>query len=104
MSLDMLSVVCAAEKESQDARKHAEQKVQDAISESKKAGEEAVASTLARAESEIAHLLRASDIKATEGARDLASTTANRVATQRARAERRLELAAQYIIERIVNA
>ena len=103
MSIDMLRIVVAAEEEAFNAKQIAEQRAQIAINEAKKAGEDAITSTLVRAESEIAHLIRASDIKATEEAKELASSIANRIATQQARAERRLEAAAQLIVERIVG-
>jgi hypothetical protein len=77
-------------------------KARESIDEAENAGKAKVASTIARAESEIAHLIRASDQKATEQAKELASKTANRQATLRARAERRLD-DAELIIERIVS-
>ena len=99
----MIKAICAAEKEAGHARFLAEQISQGAIDEAHRIGKETIASTLARAEAEIAHLKRASDKKATTGAKELASSTANRMAALRARGERRLDMAAQFIVERIVN-
>ena len=104
MSLDMLKIVCAVEEESRKAMLIATKRVQDAKNEAQAVGEETVKATLTRAESEIAHLMRASNQKATEAAKELASTTANRLATQRARAERRMDSAVLLIVERIVNS
>ncbi|MCL2227152.1 MAG: hypothetical protein FWB97_05940 [Oscillospiraceae bacterium] len=104
LSLDMLKIVCAVEDESRQAIVIAKQRAKDVADEACKAGEEAIEATLARAKSEIAHLMRASDQKATEQAKELASTTANKLATLRARGERRLEATAQHIVERIVNS
>jgi len=95
-------MIRAAEEEALQAQQHAQEKAQKVIEDAQKAGEETVALTLARAQSEIAHLVRTLDHKATEDARKLASTTANRQATLRARAERRLDEAVQLIVERIV--
>ena len=100
----MINQICAAEEDSRQLRATAQQSAQDAINGEESAGREKVASTLARAETEIAHLTRMSDQKATQHAMELASSTANRLATLRARAERRLNSAAQLIFERIVNA
>lgn len=103
MSLDMLKIVCAAEDESRQAVLFAKQNAQNAINEVHNAGKESIVSTKQRAKTEIAHLLRASDQKATEQAKELASVTATKLATGRARAEKRLEDAANFIVERIVN-
>ena len=104
MSLEMLKAICAVEEDAREARLLVEQKAQDAINEAHKEGKDTIASTLERAESEITHLIRASDHKAMGDAMELASSTANRLATLRARAERRLDAAARLIVERIVNA
>ena len=104
MSLDMLRIVCAVEEESREAVLSANKKAADEISEAHDKGEATIASTLERAKSEIDHLLRASDQKATSEAMELASSTANKLATQRARAEKRLDDAAHFICERIVNS
>ena len=103
MSLEMIKLVCANEEESRQIIMLAQQDAQALINETERVGREKVTSTLKRAESEIAHLMKVSDQKATQEALELASTTANRLATQRARAERRLEFAAQLIVERIVK-
>ena len=104
MSYDALKQVISTENEAQQDKQAMQEKVQFAINETIKAGEEAVAATLARAEVEVTHLFHATGQKATEEAKVLASKTANRQATQRARAERLLETAADFIYERIVNS
>jgi len=103
VSLDMLRIVCAVEEESRQAVLSAKQKAHEAISEAHNVGSESVLSTRQRAKSEIAHLLRVSDQKATEQAKELASTTATKLAAGRARSEKRLDDAATFIVERIVN-
>jgi len=99
----MLRVVCAAEDESRQAVLTAKLKAKDAVNEAHAKGKESITLTKQRAKSEIAHLLRVADQKATEQAKELASTTANKLATGRARAERRLDDAATFIVERIVS-
>jgi len=101
LQLDMINLIFAAEEDSRQARIFAQQNAQELIDEADRSGREKVASTLARAEAEIAHMTRLSDQKATQYAMELASTTANRKATLHARAERRLDSASQYIVERI---
>ncbi|MDR2571934.1 MAG: hypothetical protein LBD23_16780 [Oscillospiraceae bacterium] len=78
-------------------------KSKDQIESAKTEGENSVTSTLARAEKEIEQLIKSSDRKATQAAVELASSTANRIATMRARAEKRLDTVAQRIFERIVS-
>ena len=104
MSYEALKLVITAENEAQQEKLAMQEKVKHAINETIKAGEEAVAATLARAEVEVTHLFHATGQKATEEARILASKTANRQATQRARAERLLGTAADFVYERIVNS
>ena len=104
VSFEALKQVINAEDEAQQEKLAMEENVQFAINETIKAGEEAVAATLARAEVEVGHLFQATGQKATEEARILASKTANRQATQRARAERLLDTAANFVYERIVNS
>ena len=103
MLIEALKQVCAAEEDARQERLLAQCKAQESVDSVEKAGKETVALTLARAESEISHMIRLTDQKATREAEELASTTANRLATLRARAERRLDSVAQLIIERIVN-
>ena len=104
MPLEAIKSISAAEDEARQAKLEAQQKAREAIEAAEKSGKAAVASAVARAETETADLKHLADQKAAENAVELASTTANRQATLRARAESRLDKAAQLIIERIVNA
>ena len=103
MSQEEIDAICLAEDEAlqkiQLAKKNASETIQTAQSE----GKETIASTLSRAETEIAYFTHTIDQKAMDEAMELASTTANRQATLRARAERRLESVASLIVERIVK-
>jgi vacuolar-type H+-ATPase subunit H len=104
LSLEAIKSISEAEDEARQAKLRAQQNARVMAEDAEKAGKDAVASSIARAESEIAEFLRAADQKAAEQAVELASTTANRQATLRARAESRTDKAAALIIERIVNA
>ena len=95
--------IITAEEEARLSITLAERNAKLLVEEAEKAGKESIASTLERAESEIAHLRRYADQKAAAQAVELASTTANRQATLRARAERRLDATSQMIVERILN-
>lgn len=101
MLIEALKQICVAEDIAQIAIRQARQEAREKVEAAERAGKEKIASTLARAESEIAHMTRLSDQKATQEAMELASATANRLATLRARAERRLDSVAQTIVERI---
>ena len=101
--VEAMKGICAAERDAHAKVRAAQRSAQEAFESAKQAGDEALERTLIRAKSEIAHLIRASDKKATEDARELASKTANKQAALHARAERRLDAAAQLIVERIVK-
>ena len=103
MSMDAIKSISEAETEARQAKTRAQQAAEQIVADAEKAGKESLTSMNARAESEIATLIRKADLEAEEHAKELASTTANRQATLRARAESRLDKAAQLIIERIVN-
>ena len=103
MLADSLKYILAAEYEANQVKLIVLNKSRDSIEKAIAEGEELVAASLARAESEINQLKKASDTKAMESAAELASSTANRLATMRARAEKRLDTVAQRIFERIVS-
>ena len=103
MSAEFLKYILAAEYEANQIKLIVLNKSKESIEKAKIDGEESVRSTLLRAEAEIEQLKKASDRKAMESAAELASNTANRIATMKARAERRLDTVAQRIFERIIN-
>ena len=103
MSLEAIKSISAAEDEARLAKSQAIQRAQDAIVETEKNGKESVGAMIKRAETEVAQLIRSADKQAEQQAVELASTTANRQATLRARAEGRLDKAARFIVERIVG-
>jgi len=103
LSAEFIKYVLAAEYEANQVKLLVLNKSKASIEKAKADGEESVKTSFARAESEIEQLKKASDRKAMDSAAELASTTANRIAALRARAERRLDTVAQRIFERIVN-
>ncbi|MDR2357278.1 MAG: hypothetical protein LBD92_04230 [Oscillospiraceae bacterium] len=103
MSLEAIKSISEAEEREKKAKQEAQQRAGKAIDEAHRAGNDAVQATVERAESEVAALKRAADAKAAEGAKELSSTTANKRASIKARAESRLDAAAGIIIERIVG-
>jgi len=98
-----MKYILAAEYEANQVKLIVLNKSKDSIEQAKKEGEESVASSLARAKAELEQMQKIADRKAMTAASELASSTANRVATMRARAEKRLDTVAQRIFERIVN-
>jgi len=103
MLADSIKYILAAEYEANQVKLIVLNKSKDSIEQAKHEGEQSVASSLARAKAEIEQIQKVSDGKAMAAASELASSTANRVATMRARAEKRLDTVAQRIFERIVN-
>ena len=103
MLADSIKHILAAEYEANQVKLIVLNKSKETIEQAEAEGKKSVETTLARAKSEIEILKKASDRKATEAAAELASSTANRAATMRARAEKRMDTVAQRIFERIVN-
>ena len=103
MLSDSIKYILAAEYEANQVKLIVLNKSKETIEKAKADGEQSVKTTLARANVEIEQLKKQSDRKAMESASELASSTANRLATMRARAEKRLDTVAQRIFERIVN-
>ena len=103
MLADSIKYILASEYEANQVKLIVLNKSKETIEKAKSDGEQSVVSTLARAENEIEQLRKASDRKAMDSATELASSTANRLATMRARAEKRMDTVAQRIFERIVS-
>ena len=103
MLADSMKYILAAEYEAIQIKLLVLNKSKETIEQATADGEKAIAESLSRAEAEIEQLKKSSDKKAMEAAVELASSTANRLATMRARADRRLDTVAQRIFERIVS-
>ena len=100
---DSIKLILATEYEANQVKLIVLNKSKETIEQAKADGEESLKATLTRAESELEQLRKASDRKAMDAASELASKTANRLATMRARAEKRLDTVAERIFERIVS-
>ena len=103
MLAESLKYVLASEYEANQVKLIILNKSKETIEQAKKDGEDSVKTTLERAKKELEHLRKTSDRKAMEAAAELASSTANRLATMRARAEKRMDIVAQRIFERIIS-
>jgi len=100
---DSLKYILAAEYEANQVKLIILNKSKESLESAQKEGEESVTTTLERAKVELEHLRKNSDRKAMEAAAELANSTANRLATMRARAEKRMDIVAQRIFERIIS-
>ena len=100
---DSIKLILATEYEANQVKLIVLNKSKETIEQAKIEGEKAVTATLKRAESELEQLKKASDRKAMDAAVELQSSTANRLATMQARAEKRLDTVAQRIFERIIS-
>ncbi|MDR1299767.1 MAG: hypothetical protein LBJ84_05895 [Oscillospiraceae bacterium] len=103
MSLEAIKSISEAEERARKAKLEAQQRAEKAADEARKAGNYAIEAAIERAESEVAALKRAADAKAAGNAKELVSSTANKRANIRARAEGRLDVVAGVIVERIVG-
>ena len=103
MLADSLKYILAAEYEANQVKLIILNKSKESIENAKEDGQKSVEASLTRAETEIDMQKKVSDRKVIENAAELASSTANRLAALRARAEKRLDTVAQRIFERIVN-
>jgi V/A-type H+-transporting ATPase subunit G/H len=103
MSLDAIKSIGEAEENARRLKQDAQANAKHAVEAAHEAGRDTVAKTIARAHEEVKQLQNASDEKSAESAREVLSSTENRRATIRARADSRIDAAAAIIIERIVN-
>ena len=103
MSANSIKQILAAEYEANQVKLIVLGRSNESVDRVKAESEKTVAASLQKAETEIDHLKKTTDSKAMNYAAELASTTANRLATMSARAEKRLDTVAQRIFERIVN-
>ena len=75
-----------------------------AIADAQAAADAAVAAAKAKAAEELQGLVKTADDKSRADALELAGNTENKKAAMRVRAESRLDDAARFIVERIVNS
>ncbi|MCL2079715.1 MAG: hypothetical protein FWH17_07735 [Oscillospiraceae bacterium] len=103
MSADAIKRILAAEYEGNQVKIIVHDRSKESIAAVHAECEKNAADVLSRAKTEIEQLKHATDRKAMDAAADLASTTENRLAAMSARAEKRLDMVAERIYERIVN-
>ena len=103
MSAEHLKYVIAAEYEANQVKLLVSEKSKESLQNAQIEGEKLVSASLVRAKAEVEALKRTSDRKALDAAAELANSTANKLATMRARAEKRADVIAQRIFERIVS-
>ncbi len=104
MSLEAIKTISEVEDETRQRKVQASAEAKKAVSEAESAGRASIEQARAKAGAEIRELTRKAEEKAKEQAMDLASSTENRMASMRVRAENNLERAADLIVERIVNS
>lgn len=104
MSLEAITTITEVEEKVKQMKADASAGAKRAIAEAQANGEEAIASAVKKAEAEIAELMRKAEEKARADASGLAENNENKKAAMRARADARLDKAAELIVERIVNS
>jgi len=101
--VDSIKHIIAAEYEANQVKLIVLNKSKESLMSEQMRGEESVSASIERAKAEVERLKKESDRKAMEFAAELASSTENRLATMRARAEKRMDTVAQRIFERLVS-
>ena len=103
MSKEALKMVAAAEKLADSEIAEAKIKAEAAAEEARKEGEALIKEARLRAEKEIEELMQAAARKEADNARELKEQTANKCAAIGARAETRLDAAADFIVRRLLD-
>jgi len=103
LSAEAIKHILAAEYEANQVKLIVLNRSNESVEKVKAECAKSVDVSLVKATAEIEQLKKNTDRKAMEAAAELASNTANRLATMSARAEKRLDTVAQRIFERIVN-
>lgn len=103
MSFEVISAVKNAEEQAESIISGAKADAKQMLADVKNQGETAIAAAVARAESELVELRKKSEEKAESNSGQILGNSENKKAVIRAKAEARLEAAADIIVERIVN-
>lgn len=103
MSLEALDTIGLAEEKARQLRAAAQAEARKSVQEAEQAVTVMIAAAEGKADAELRELTRKADEKAKEDAGVLASTTRNREAAMKARADRKMEQVVDGIVERIVN-
>jgi len=101
MLADKLEQILIAELEANQVKHIILDKSKKSLEQAKADGKNSIIEARTRADHEIVQLKQIADQKAMKDATELASSTANRLATMHARSEKRMEMVAERIFERI---
>jgi vacuolar-type H+-ATPase subunit H len=104
MSLEAIKTISEAEEAVHRRKAEAQQEARRAIAEAQAAADAAVDAAKAKAADELQGLAKTADDKSRADALELAGNTENKKAAMRVHAESRLDAAARFITERIVNS
>lgn len=104
MSLEAIVSITKAEEHIKQMKADAAAEAKRMLAEARENGEAAVAAALKKAETEIAELTKKAEDKAKADATELAQSNENKKAAMRAKADAKLDKAAELIVERIVNS
>lgn len=103
MSLEAMDAIALAEEKARQIKQSAAQDAKRALRETQDEAKVMLAAAEAKADEELKQLQRRADEKATEDAQVLASTTRNRRAAMKARADKKFDEAVSMVVERIVK-
>lgn len=103
MSLEAMDAIALAEEKARQIKLSAAQDAKKSIQQAQDAAKIAIAAAEGKADAEVKELKRKADEKATEDAQVLASTTRNRRAAMKARADKKFDEAVSMVVERIVK-
>ena len=104
MSLEAIKTISEAEEAVRRKKAEAQQEARRAVAEAQAAADAAVEAARVKAAEELQGVVKAADDKSRADALELASSTENKKAAMRVHAESRLDAAARFITERIVNS
>ncbi len=104
MSLEAIKTISEAEEAVRRRKAEAQLEAKRAIADAQAAADAAVEAAKAKAADELQGLVKTADDKSRADALELAGNTENKKAAMRVHAESRLDAAARFITERIVNS
>ena len=104
MSHEAIAAITGTEEKVRQMKADALAEAKRSVAQAQALGEDAIASAIKKADAEIAELMKKAEDKATADASGLAQSTENKKAAMRAKADVRLDKAAELIVERIVNS
>lgn len=104
MSLEAIKTISEAEEQARNAKAEAAAVSKKLISEAEEKGKQAIVSAKKMADNEVVQMRKNAAEKARESAMELVRSTENRKASMLVKANSRVDLAVNLVIERIVNS